>query len=57
MHLHVIALLFFRQVAKIKTKIVNSGHRSVNAEKIQISCCSIAPKVAESVQVCMMLKK
>ena len=48
---------FFRQVAKIKTKIVNSGHRSVNAEKIQISCCSIAPKVAESVQVCMMLKK
>ena len=57
MHLHVIALLFFRQVAKIKTKIVNSGHRSVNAEKIQISCCSIAPKVAESVQVSMMLKK
>ena len=47
----------FRQVAKIKTKIVNSGHRSVNAEKIQISCCSIAPKVAESVQVSMMLKK
>ena len=53
-----IALLFFRQLARIRTYIVNPGHLTVNAEKIQSTCYSIAPKVAESVQVCiMMLKK
>ena len=52
-----IALLFFRQLARIRTYIVNPGHLTVNAEKIQSTCCSIAPKVVESVQVCMMLKK
>ena len=48
---------FFRQLARMKTNVVNPGHWTVNAKKIQSTCCSIAPKVAESVQVCMMLKK
>ena len=52
-----IALFFFRQLARTRTNIVNPGHLTVNAEKIQSTCYSIAPKVAESVQVCMMLKK
>ena len=52
-----IALLLFRQLARIRTNIVNPGHRAVNAKTIQSTCCSIARKVAESVQVCMMLKK
>ncbi|CAH3043195.1 unnamed protein product, partial [Pocillopora meandrina] len=37
-------------LAGIRTNIVNPGHRPVNAEKIQITCSSIAPKVAKSVQ-------
>ena len=53
----ILLYFFFRQLARIRTNIVNPGHRTVNAEKIQSTCCSIAPKVAESVQVCMMLKK
>ena len=44
---------FFRQLARIRTNTVNPGHWTVNAKKIQSTCCSIAPKVAESVQVCM----
>ena len=45
-----IALPFLRQLARISTNIVNSGHRPVNAEKIQSTCCPIAPKVAASVR-------
>ena len=45
-----IALLFLRQLARIRTNVVNSGHRPVNAEKIQSTCCPIAPKVAASVR-------
>ena len=45
-----IALLFFRQLARIRTNIVNPGHRPVNAEKIQSTCCPIAPKVAATVR-------
>ena len=56
-YMYIALLFFFRQLARIRTNIVNPGHRPVNAEKIQSTCCSIAPKVAESVQVCMMLKK
>ena len=50
-------LTFFRQLVRIKTNVVNSGHWPVNAKKIQSTWWSIAPKVAESVQVCMILKK
>ena len=49
--------LLFRQLARIRTKIVNSRHCTVNAKKNQFTWRSIAPKVAESVQVCIMLKK
>ena len=56
-YMHIALPFFFRQLARIRTNIVNPGHRPVNAEKIQSTCCSIAPKVAESVQVSMMLKK
>ena len=56
-YMYIALLFFFRQLARIRTNIVNPGHRPVNAEKIQFTCCSIAPKVAKSVQVCMMLKK
>ena len=45
-----ITLLFFRQLARTRTNSVNSGHWSVDAKKFQSSCCSIAPKVAESVR-------
>ena len=45
-----IALLFLRQLARISTNVVNSGHRPVNAEKIHSTCCPIAPKVAATVR-------
>ncbi|RMX34540.1 hypothetical protein pdam_00021147 [Pocillopora damicornis] len=37
-------------LSRIRTNIVNPGHRAVNAKKIQGTCCSIALKVAKSVQ-------
>ena len=49
--------LLFRQLASIRTKIVNPRHCTVDAKKTQFTWWSIAPKVAESVQVCIMLKK
>ena len=57
MYLHVYCFtFFFCQLARIRTNIVNPGHWTVNVYKIQSTWRSIAPKVAQSVQVCIMLK-
>ena len=52
----ILLYFFFCQLARIRTNIVNPGHWTVNVYKIQSTWWSIAPKVAQSVQVCIMLK-
>ena len=49
-YMYIALLFFFRQLARIRTNIVNPGHRKVNAEKIQSTCFPIAPKVAATVR-------